>query len=355
MRANHRHSARAKRRPSAARESDERACERIIDTAPARSADRAQRGRAVSEDPTRAMPAPGTPAKEVPAYGRVGPADPHADPATHPGLRPPDVDGPATDPGIPAVRVGPPEPPTVPTAQPPQSEPALAAQPLGRAVDGAHPLGDRADVPARVHPAEPDLGHDQVPRLRGLGAGRCGAPARRDRRAAARGDPGRGADHAAAPGRTAAPRAGDAARRGQSGCRSSAGRGCTSAASRPTTPPTSGTPPRSSGPTSPRGCCGTSGVDVEVCRNVTDVDDVLDAAAARSGSRSDSFAAVQQFRFDRDMTALGVRRPTHEPRAQDARQPGRHAGGGAARGRTRPTSATAPCGSGARASPSAPG
>jgi uncharacterized integral membrane protein len=76
----------------------------------------------VSEDPTRAMPAPGTPAKEVPAYGRVGPADPHADPATHPGLRPPDVDGPATDPGIPAVRVGPPEPPTVPTAQPPQSQ-----------------------------------------------------------------------------------------------------------------------------------------------------------------------------------------------------------------------------------------
>ena len=58
------------------------------------------------------------------------------------------------------------------------------------------------------------------------------------------------------------------------------------------------------------------GVDVEVCRNVTDVDDVLDAAAARSGSRADSFAAVQQFRFDRDMAALGVRRPTHEPRAR---------------------------------------
>ena len=78
----------------------------------------------MSEDPTRAMPAPGIPAKEVPAYGRVGPADPHADPATHPGLRPADVDGPATDPGIPAVRVGPPEPPTVPTAQPPGSEAA---------------------------------------------------------------------------------------------------------------------------------------------------------------------------------------------------------------------------------------
>ena len=60
-----------------------------------------------------------------------------------------------------------------------------------------------------------------------------------------------------------------------------------------------------------------AGVDVEVCRNVTDVDDVLDAAAARAGARFDSFAAVQQFRFDRDMAALGVRRPTHEPRAHN--------------------------------------
>ncbi len=59
------------------------------------------------------------------------------------------------------------------------------------------------------------------------------------------------------------------------------------------------------------------GVEVEVCRNVTDVDDVLDAAAARTGARPDSFAAVQQFRFDRDMAALGVRRPAHEPRAHN--------------------------------------
>jgi uncharacterized integral membrane protein len=90
----------------------------------------------MSEDPTRAMPTPGTPAREVPAYGRVGPADPHADPATHPGLRPADVDGPATDPGIPAVRVGPPEPPTVPTAQPPQSPPPQPEPALGHSRSG---------------------------------------------------------------------------------------------------------------------------------------------------------------------------------------------------------------------------
>lgn len=59
------------------------------------------------------------------------------------------------------------------------------------------------------------------------------------------------------------------------------------------------------------------GVEVQMCRNVTDVDDVLDAAAARAGERADSFAAVQQFRFERDMAALGVRRPTHEPRAHN--------------------------------------
>ena len=59
------------------------------------------------------------------------------------------------------------------------------------------------------------------------------------------------------------------------------------------------------------------GVEVEVCRNVTDVDDVLDAAAARHGAQPESFAAVQQFRFDRDMAALGVRRPAHEPRAHN--------------------------------------
>ncbi len=57
------------------------------------------------------------------------------------------------------------------------------------------------------------------------------------------------------------------------------------------------------------------GVHVEVCRNVTDVDDVLFDAAARAGAPYDRFAAVQQFHFDRDMDALSVRRPAHEPRA----------------------------------------
>ena len=57
------------------------------------------------------------------------------------------------------------------------------------------------------------------------------------------------------------------------------------------------------------------GVQVEVCRNVTDVDDVLFDAAARAGAPYDRFAAVQQFHFDRDMEALRVRRPAYEPRA----------------------------------------
>jgi cysteinyl-tRNA synthetase len=57
------------------------------------------------------------------------------------------------------------------------------------------------------------------------------------------------------------------------------------------------------------------GVEPDVCRNVTDVDDVLDAAARRAGAAYGSFAAIQQFQFDRDMAALNVRAPEHEPRA----------------------------------------
>jgi hypothetical protein len=51
------------------------------------------------------------------------------------------------------------------------------------------------------------------------------------------------------------------------------------------------------------------GTEVIVCRNVTDVDDVLLAAAGRAGSRYDEFAVIQQFYFDQDMTSLGVRQP----------------------------------------------
>ena len=57
------------------------------------------------------------------------------------------------------------------------------------------------------------------------------------------------------------------------------------------------------------------GVESEICRNVTDVDDVLDAAAHRAGEPYDAFAAVQQYYFDRDLAALAVREVQHEPRA----------------------------------------
>ena len=57
------------------------------------------------------------------------------------------------------------------------------------------------------------------------------------------------------------------------------------------------------------------GVEPELCRNVTDVDDVLDEAARRADARYDTFAAIQQFHFDRDMATLSVRPPQHDPHA----------------------------------------
>lgn len=59
------------------------------------------------------------------------------------------------------------------------------------------------------------------------------------------------------------------------------------------------------------------GVTVDVCRNVTDVDDVLTSAADRAGSPYDSFAAVQQFYFEQDMAALAVHPVDFEPRAHN--------------------------------------
>jgi len=57
------------------------------------------------------------------------------------------------------------------------------------------------------------------------------------------------------------------------------------------------------------------GAEVIICRNVTDVDDVLLAAADRAGSPYDRFAAIQQFYFDHDMAALNVGLPALQPRA----------------------------------------
>ncbi len=58
------------------------------------------------------------------------------------------------------------------------------------------------------------------------------------------------------------------------------------------------------------------GVEPEICRNVTDVDEVLDEAAYRAGEPYDAFAAAGQYYFDRDMASLNVRAVSHEPRAR---------------------------------------
>ncbi|HSE09075.1 MAG TPA: cysteine--tRNA ligase [Nocardioidaceae bacterium] len=59
-----------------------------------------------------------------------------------------------------------------------------------------------------------------------------------------------------------------------------------------------------------------SGVETETCRNVTDVDDVLTAAALEHGRPYDEFALTQEFLFERDMRALGNRAPNHSPHAR---------------------------------------
>jgi cysteinyl-tRNA synthetase len=59
-----------------------------------------------------------------------------------------------------------------------------------------------------------------------------------------------------------------------------------------------------------------AGVEAVVCRNVTDIDDHLTQAAAEHDSAYDEFAVTQEYLFDRDMAALGVRRPTYSPRAR---------------------------------------
>jgi L-cysteine:1D-myo-inositol 2-amino-2-deoxy-alpha-D-glucopyranoside ligase len=59
-----------------------------------------------------------------------------------------------------------------------------------------------------------------------------------------------------------------------------------------------------------------AGVEVVVCRNVTDIDDVLTLAAAARDSPYDEFAVTQEYLFEQDMAALRVRRPTYAPRAR---------------------------------------
>lgn len=58
-----------------------------------------------------------------------------------------------------------------------------------------------------------------------------------------------------------------------------------------------------------------TGAEVIVCRNITDVDDVLLSAASQAGAPYGRFAAIQQFYFEQDMAALGVRPPALQPRA----------------------------------------
>lgn len=61
---------------------------------------------------------------------------------------------------------------------------------------------------------------------------------------------------------------------------------------------------------------GTTGSEVRVCRNVTDVDDVLTAAAVQRGRYYDELALTQEAVFDRNMRQLRVGTPDAEPHAR---------------------------------------
>ncbi len=59
-----------------------------------------------------------------------------------------------------------------------------------------------------------------------------------------------------------------------------------------------------------------TGAEALTCRNVTDIDDVLTAAASRRGRPYDEFALTQEFLFERDMRALAVSQPRLTPHAR---------------------------------------
>jgi cysteinyl-tRNA synthetase len=60
-----------------------------------------------------------------------------------------------------------------------------------------------------------------------------------------------------------------------------------------------------------------AGAQVEVCRNITDVDDHLLVEAKATQVPWRSIATQETYRFARDMVDLGVSRPTFEPRSYD--------------------------------------
>ena len=64
-----------------------------------------------------------------------------------------------------------------------------------------------------------------------------------------------------------------------------------------------------------------TGIEALTCRNVTDVDDVLTAAARGKGSHYDDFALTQEFLFERDMRALSAARLDLTPHARNFIRP----------------------------------
>jgi len=60
-----------------------------------------------------------------------------------------------------------------------------------------------------------------------------------------------------------------------------------------------------------------TGHSVDVCRNITDVDDHLLAQAKVEGVSWKSLATQQSYRFERDMDLLGIAHPAYEPRSHD--------------------------------------
>lgn len=59
------------------------------------------------------------------------------------------------------------------------------------------------------------------------------------------------------------------------------------------------------------------GVETQVCRNITDIDDVLLVAAQKAGTTWSALATQQTYRFVEDMRRLRVRRPAFEPQSRD--------------------------------------